>query len=537
MSNKIIVECSKCKRVAEYKYGFFKKKEHECLCGNKIDLRDEKKSTCECGECGNYFSYDRIKNSDPECPVCHSHPLTGNEFFKLTDLVCTNCNTHLKINLRNRISSCPICGQMIDTNKVVTQQKAQTENQPILIKQELDPKLLVQKYPLSSFNLGSKIIVNDSQTAILINNGNIEAVLNAGAHTIEKESTFLSKDNFDNENLVFNSQLYFINNTYFSEVKWGTDTKVKLFDPISGLHVELGAFGTYTLQIVNAAKFLVSVVGIGTNELLKVTTESINLKTKTNVVAVFKSYLAKIIREEAINVLELDEHTQSISLIMKNYIDFSLEKYGLKVVDFVISAITTPDDDVNFKRMKEQYAERYLKIQDEKIKEQTAIASKNRIIAETEAQINKDIMRAQAEAEIEKIRARGQAEAHFLKAQAEAEEMKLKGFTYQDETNRKVAFEAMKNGMFSSNDSLFTNMAQDSIKENVANHIGSDIANSIIGGNKQSSSWVCKECNNHVEAGNFCPNCGSKRPSQTWVCDCGATVSTNFCPNCGSKRK
>ena len=244
MSNKIIVDCSKCKRVAEYKYGFFKKKEHECLCGNKIDLRDEKKSTCECGECGNYFSYDRIKNSDPECPVCHSHPLTGNEFFKLTDLVCTNCNTHLKINLRNRISSCPICGQMIDTNKVVTQQKAQTENQPILIKQELDPKLLVQKYPLSSFNLGSKIIVNASQTAILINNGNIEAVLNAGAHTIEKESTFLSKDNFDNENLVFNSQLYFINNTYFSEVKWGTDTKVKLFDPISGLHVELGAFGT-----------------------------------------------------------------------------------------------------------------------------------------------------------------------------------------------------------------------------------------------------------------------------------------------------
>lgn len=95
----------------------------------------------------------------------------------------------------------------------------------------------------------------------------------------------------------------------------------------------------------------------------------------------------------------------------------------------------------------------------------------------------------------------------------------------------------MKNGMFSSNDSLFTNMAQDSIKANVANHIGSDIANSIIGGNKQSSSWVCKECNNHVEAGNFCPNCGSKRPSQTWVCDCGATVSTNFCPNCGSKRK
>ena len=36
---------------------------------------------------------------------------------------------------------------------------------------------------------------------------------------------------------------------------------------------------------------------------------------------------------------------------------------------------------------------------------------------------------------------------------------------------------------------------------------------------------------------NFCPNCGSKKPSEGWNCECGQkNITTNFCPNCGSKK-
>ncbi len=50
--------------------------------------------------------------------------------------------------------------------------------------------------------------------------------------------------------------------------------------------------------------------------------------------------------------------------------------------------------------------------------------------------------------------------------------------------------------------------------------------------------WKCS-CGNTV-SGNFCPNCGAKKPEPKpeggWVCKCGARVSGNFCPECGSPK-
>lgn len=53
------------------------------------------------------------------------------------------------------------------------------------------------------------------------------------------------------------------------------------------------------------------------------------------------------------------------------------------------------------------------------------------------------------------------------------------------------------------------------------------------------NGWKCS-CGNTVE-GNFCPNCGSKKPVPKpamggWTCSCGATVSGKFCPECGSPK-
>lgn len=51
----------------------------------------------------------------------------------------------------------------------------------------------------------------------------------------------------------------------------------------------------------------------------------------------------------------------------------------------------------------------------------------------------------------------------------------------------------------------------------------------------QGGSWTCS-CGT-VNTGNFCPNCGSRRPApQKWICSCGAENTGNFCPNCGKPR-
>lgn len=53
-----------------------------------------------------------------------------------------------------------------------------------------------------------------------------------------------------------------------------------------------------------------------------------------------------------------------------------------------------------------------------------------------------------------------------------------------------------------------------------------------------TDGWQCPSCGAQ-NSGNFCGNCGTKRPAQQsgkWVCSCGSENEGKFCPNCGAKR-
>lgn len=50
-----------------------------------------------------------------------------------------------------------------------------------------------------------------------------------------------------------------------------------------------------------------------------------------------------------------------------------------------------------------------------------------------------------------------------------------------------------------------------------------------------AGQWQCS-CGT-VNTGNFCSNCGKKNPNAAWKCSCGAENTGNFCNNCGAKRQ
>ncbi len=50
----------------------------------------------------------------------------------------------------------------------------------------------------------------------------------------------------------------------------------------------------------------------------------------------------------------------------------------------------------------------------------------------------------------------------------------------------------------------------------------------------QANTWKCV-CGADVN-GNFCPNCGAKKPDAGWKCSCGTENQGNFCSNCGGKK-
>ena len=53
-----------------------------------------------------------------------------------------------------------------------------------------------------------------------------------------------------------------------------------------------------------------------------------------------------------------------------------------------------------------------------------------------------------------------------------------------------------------------------------------------------ANAWTCPVCGNQNN-GNFCPQCGAKKPEVKpgWICpNCGTANTTNFCAQCGTKR-
>lgn len=47
-------------------------------------------------------------------------------------------------------------------------------------------------------------------------------------------------------------------------------------------------------------------------------------------------------------------------------------------------------------------------------------------------------------------------------------------------------------------------------------------------------TWTCS-CG-HTCKGNFCPECGSKKPESGWKCSCGSMNKGKFCTQCGAKK-
>lgn len=386
-----------------------------------------------------------------------------------------------------------------------------------VIKYEGDNRTFIWKHPCEDFNTGSQLIVHESQEAVFFRDGKALESFGAGRHTLETQNMPRLKDHFNaiaGGKSVFHAEVYFINLTTQLGVKWGTDSKIRMFDPISGLHLELGACGTFNIKVIDGRKLLLKVVGTTsgfTQDNVFGTTSSATNYFRGMIVAKVKSNLARAIRENDINVLEVDEHTGELADILKNEINKVLDDYGMYVPEFFITNVLTPDDDPNYARLKEQHAERYLRVQQQRIKEAEAVAATKR--AEAEAQLKLAVAKgdAYAEAEAKKILAGAEAEEIRLKGFAEAEVLRAKGGDYQSETARIVGKAAAENESSGAGGSIASGIVQTGVGLGVGVSVAKEVAATIKDTVSASATWDCPACGQKNLSGNFCPNCGRKR--------------------------
>lgn len=419
-----------------------------------------------------------------------------------------------------------------------------------VIKYEGSNDVLAHKHEKEDFTIGSQLIVHETQEALFFRDGKIFDQFKAGRHTLVTNNIPKVRDYMKLGTggiNVFHCEVYFINMVTQMGIRWGTDSKVRLFDPASGLHVEIGASGNFNMRVTDSAKLILKLVGT-TDGLMQsdVTGEGKSYGTgmfKALIVNKVKANLARIIKENNLNILEIDAYLDVISSKLMLDINATLDEYGLTMPEFYVTSIVTPDDDPNFVRLKQQFADKTLKVREEEVKKAEAEAAQQRKIVEAQTEAQLKAVSAQGEAEALRIKAQAEADAYRMQAQAEAQEMQMKGYTYRDETARQVGLEAMQNGITGNGGGGASggigdvaslgvtlgamggviNMTKDAMapimgeSQKVGEGFGNVVNGGVGGGTAPSvpvaeGAWNCPNCGKTGITSRFCPDCGAARP-------------------------
>ena len=347
---------------------------------------------------------------------------------------------------------------------------------------------------------GSGIAVADGQCMIIVEQGKVvEVCAEPGEFTYDtstEPSIFAGnlgesiKETFKTIGKRFtyggdtgkDQRVYYFNTKELIDNKFGTPNPIpfRVVDSKIGLDVDVSVrcSGVYSYKIADPLLFYTNVCG---NVEREYTRDELDGQLKTEFISALQPAFGKL-SELELRPNQIVTHNTDLENAMNEALSSKWgELRGLKVVSVALGSVTLPDEDAEMIKQAQR----------------TAIMRDPNMAAAT-------LVGAQADA---------------MKAAASNENGAMTGFMGMG-----MAMNA--GGGAGAAQDLFTMGRQDrqAQRQNAAA--------------APAGSWKCK-CG-ATATGNFCPECGSKKPepvqAESWTCKCGSVNTGNFCPNCGSKK-
>lgn len=457
-----------------------------------------------------------------------------------------------------------------------------------LIKYEGDNSTFIWKYPGEDFNNMTELVVHESQEAIFFANGQAADTFGPGRYKLNAENIpILTKlINIVTGVSIFHCEVYFINKTVQMAVKWGTDSKVRFNEPTMGVPVEIGASGEMNLAVSDGKTMLLKLVGtmngIAWEEDGAGLTKSLQMSFRPLISTAVKSNLSAVIKQQNIDIVEVDEHLSELSNALKEKIVPGFEEYGLTIPQFYLTNILLPDNDPNFKRLRELHTialQKRMLAAEAEVKASQAENKAAYMTAEAEAEAKiKAAQRsailegqtteteiARREAERKLIQAQANAQAAQMAGMAEAAVMQAKGYNQKDVLQAEVQ-KAYAEGIgnmgangAAGGSSVVGDMLGMGVGMAAMGAMAPQVGNIMKGfafdnsGTEQKMATVkcpkcgntlpehakfCLECGTKIEQLGenemLCPKCGKKTPKGKFCMECGGSL-TNTCPHCGKE--
>lgn len=382
-----------------------------------------------------------------------------------------------------------------------------------VIKYEGDNRTFIWKHPCEDFNSLTQLIVHENQEAIFYMNGQALDSFGPGRYTLETQNIPIigkTLNRTTGDETPFHCEIYFINKTEQMAIRWGTDTKVEYLEPTYNFPLAIGANGEMSLRIDNGRELLVRLVG---------TEKELSQQKLVSLFRAFlmtrvKTYIARIMKENKINIFEIDEQLTDFSDSLKDLLVPDFKDYGIVLERFFVSAILKPNNEPQYEKYKELHFRKYADIAEAQLRQQTEI-----IEAETEAQ---------------KL---------IIDSKAQATKRVQEGYTYSQERGFNVAEKVADNeavGQFTNMGVGFGTML--GVGGAVGSMVGTQMNDAMNSINNpalsQSDTAFCDNCGTQLVPGSaFCDECGTPVANYCKNCNYKFERPGKFCPKCGTKRE
>ena len=388
---------------------------------------------------------------------------------------------------------------------------------------------IAHKFEYEDFPDGSTLIVGPSQMAVFINNMSAGDSLGDDGAGRSQMSVFIGPEKIRLEtgnsrfapfrkvknamtggDSAYHCTVYFINTTYMTELRWGTQDPIVVQDPEEDVNVHVranGLFGTHieqndeSMAAVQANKFLRKVVGTRSDysraELISF--------TRAKILEFVPNLLAQNMVDKQIGILKIATHLSEFSEAIREKLIPCFDEFGLTLDNFSFNSISAPDEDLEA-------------INDLKIKKK----------------------QRQLEAE-------GNAIGMDIESEALARKRAREGYSYQQEQafgvfQTAAANEGTASGLMGAGMGLGMGFgvggAMGQGMQNMAGVLNG--INMQTTATAQNQSVKCPSCGAMLTAeAKFCLQCGAKIESepQQFCPECGAKMvaGAKFCMNCGHK--
>ena len=201
--------------------------------------------------------------------------------------------------------------------------------------------VIVEKFcseHLDELRIGTQMVVNQSQEAILVKGGIALDTFGPGTHTITTGNIPLLRkvvNSVFGNRTPFTAEVWYVNRTVKRDLQWGTPKRIAVMDPQFQFPVNVGAFGQWGFRIEDSRSFVTQVVGTQ----LGADSDKIYRYFIGEIVEKVSRNIAKLV-SDGVPITSITSRLSELSTATAMNVAAEFARFGVELVNFSISSIS-----------------------------------------------------------------------------------------------------------------------------------------------------------------------------------------------------